>query len=412
MAQSNNNVVYKHSRFRRIVFYTAFMAMLWIPHIVMAQQEVSVTDDLYLVSGVEVDITADNAVEAREQAFDVAQVKAYEVLATRLLSSAQLQDFVTPDINEISRLVRDYEVTNEKLSSVRYNGTYQIRFSKRAFASAQSLDETKTVAQSGDTLVVPFYQRAGRSFLWQANPFMQAWVRARDSGQAGRFIVPVGDIDDITQIRGDQALHYDPSRMNAMRLRYQARQVAMMTVEPKTDVNGTNYIELSLYNAQPYGPELAQRRNIRIFSGEDKDQLYNRVVAEALRLGGKQEERARIVNTTTPPQETIEGPQEVLQVKTIFSSVQEWLQMKKTLESSPSISRVDVQSMSPRSAILNVIYRGGQQNLSMALQQSGFSILPSISQGGMMQLVRGRVAPTVPSAGSYLQQDPFQQGQF
>ena len=82
--------------------------------------------DPYTVEGIEVDVTADNAVEARADAFEVAQIKGYEILAQRFLSAEEMKTFETPDVEAISSFVKDYEVTNEQLSAVRYKGIYKI----------------------------------------------------------------------------------------------------------------------------------------------------------------------------------------------------------------------------------------------------------------------------------------------
>jgi hypothetical protein len=407
MAYLCNNSVYKHSHARRIVFYAAFMLVLLLSPVAQAQEDIVVeavaVGNPYLVEGIEVDITADNAVEAREQAFEAAQVKGYEELAKRMLSAEEFSTFETPDINTISAYVRDYEVTNEKLSAVRYNGVYKIHFSKKAFSQTQNTNQfgeggINNIVQKGDTLVLPFYQRAGRSFLWQANPFMQAWVRARNDNAAGRAIIPVGDIDDITQVRDQQASSYDPSRLNAMRLRYNAKQVAILTANPIPQADGANHIQLSFYKAQGYGPELVRQVTIRSYVGENEDQLYNRIVAEASKILGNNPVRAvptrqehQDVGTVAP----LAGPDAVIAAQLNFSSVREWIETKKKLEAMAEISTLQVQSMSPRAAILSIKFKGGEERLRSALSQVGLS-LNNPPQGQMFQLMTGVSAPLVP----------------
>ena len=401
MALLCNNSFYKHSHARRIVFYMAFMLVLSLPHAVLAQDEVVtpevVTENPYIIDGIDVDITADNAVEAREQAFEAAQIKGYEELAKRMLGAEKFANFETPDINTISSFVRDYEVTNEKLSAVRYHGVYKIRFSKKAFAQALSPEDgsIKNIVQTGDTLVLPFYQRGNRSFLWQANPFMQAWVRARNNNASGRAIIPVGDIDDITQVRDQQALSYDPSRLNAMRLRYNAKQVAILIASPNAQANGAKNIQLSLYKAQAYGPELVRQISIRSFTGENEDQLYNRIVMEASKMLGRN--NAQAVATQTPSiniPAQLDGPDAVITAQLNFSSVREWIDTKRKLENMRGVSALRVQSMGSRVAILNIKFKGGEETLRATLAQAGLA-LNNPPQGQMFQLMQTAVTPYV-----------------
>ena len=85
-------------------------------------------DDPYTVSGVKVDVTAANAVEARTKAFAQAQQTAFTQLAQHFLSAGQMKDFQPLAADQVTPLVKDFEVTNEQLSAVRYVGTYTFRF--------------------------------------------------------------------------------------------------------------------------------------------------------------------------------------------------------------------------------------------------------------------------------------------
>lgn len=89
-------------------------------------------DDLYVIEGVKVDVTAENSVAARDQALQEAQVVAFEMLAARMVAGGQNRAVQTPDLYIISTLIQDFEITDEQLSAVRYIGTYTIRFKEEA----------------------------------------------------------------------------------------------------------------------------------------------------------------------------------------------------------------------------------------------------------------------------------------
>lgn len=89
-------------------------------------QEMAVS--AYTVEHVEVDVTAANAVKAREEALIRAQVKAFEALADAQLSEEARASYAVPDADTIMGLVKDFEVTNEQLSATRYKGIFTVRF--------------------------------------------------------------------------------------------------------------------------------------------------------------------------------------------------------------------------------------------------------------------------------------------
>ena len=69
---------------------------------------------LYTIQSVEVDVTAENAIKARQQAFETAQQKAFKVLVERMAEDGVPENIKNPPLSTISRLIQDYEVTKEK----------------------------------------------------------------------------------------------------------------------------------------------------------------------------------------------------------------------------------------------------------------------------------------------------------
>jgi hypothetical protein len=112
---------------RKTIWIAVFCAALFAGLAVPASPSLA-QDDPYTVSGVRVDATAANAVDARKQAFEQAQQAAFSLLASRFLSQEQMKNFKAPPVEQITPLVDDFEITNEKLSSTRYVGTYTFRF--------------------------------------------------------------------------------------------------------------------------------------------------------------------------------------------------------------------------------------------------------------------------------------------
>ena len=302
-------------------------------------------------------MTADNAVQAREKAFEEAQLKGYEELAKRFLSAEEQENFETPEIGTVSSFVKDFEVTNEKLSAYRYKGTYTIRFSPKTFRNTNidgSMQDASGMAQD-QILIVPFYEVNGRSYLWQVNPFLEAWARANSNNVLGKAVVPIGDIDDISQIQDEQGLRYDPASLNAMRLRYRAVDVALMIAAPTTQPDGATDVLVSLYNVKPYGPELAQQFSVKGYPGEIQEQLYNRVVStvsQAMHRGWKRHTAVQEANNNMPVVEEVPltGPEASLTAQINFSTAREWVETKKSIERARGVKSVQVKSLSPRTA--------------------------------------------------------------
>src|SRR6202012_495963 len=117
-----------HSRTRTDVtmrqpfLFIVLLSLLCAPALAQTSED----SVLYSVSDVPVDITADSAAHARDQAIAEAQRSAFEQLLGRLGSDTSLASKLTD--NDIATLVQNFEVQNERTSSVRYIGIFTVQF--------------------------------------------------------------------------------------------------------------------------------------------------------------------------------------------------------------------------------------------------------------------------------------------
>ncbi len=93
------------------------------------QSAPSSNNQIYTVSDVNADITADTAAHARDQALMQAERSAY----TQICAKLNAPDSATKiDDDSLSALVQSFEVQSEHLSAVRYIGVFTIRFKPAA----------------------------------------------------------------------------------------------------------------------------------------------------------------------------------------------------------------------------------------------------------------------------------------
>ena len=383
-----NTKSYKHLTKPRTVFY-GFMAVLFMVLCLSTPSfAASVTID-----DIEVDVTATNAVEARAKAFEEAQVKGYAMLAEKMLSDEDLKTFEVPEYKTVSRYVRDYEVTNEKLSATRYAGVFKIRYDSSGFSSmpkstqASGSGESAVVAPKATILVLPFFEDAGYPMLWRTNPFMQAWLRARDNGRAAPAIVPRGDTQDITMIKDNDALRYDPNNLLQMKRRYKAPHAAILLATPELMPDGRQNLAVAIYQAKSYGPELAQQISIRSEVRETSKSFYDRTVAEVNQVFKNKWKRKTAVKQ--PSQASLEqpltGPVNTLIAQVGFNTMRQWVDTKKSIERARGVRGLGVNSLSSRGATLSISYQGGVENLRASLRANGVGLNDPLTQSNATQ---------------------------
>ncbi len=137
----------------------------------------------YVVSGVEVDVTAADPSTARDQAITEGQRKALQKLLEEQLGAEKAATIRKPSDAEIANMVQDFEVESERSSSVRYIGVMTFRF------AADQVDAL-TGRSGGATLTaVPDPALPGAAAL--------------PSGPARTLSVsvPIGSLKDWTEVR-------------------------------------------------------------------------------------------------------------------------------------------------------------------------------------------------------------------
>lgn len=408
--------IYKQSALARTAFYMLLAAFFTA----FPGQSRAESNPAYTVEGVEVDVVAENAVKAREKAVDEAQVKAYQMLAERFLGAEAMKTFKTPDPITVSSLVQDFEVTKEQLSKKRYKGTYTVRFRPNTFKGSMAAKGISySDAPKKPVLVLPFYQAGGRTVLWSdSNPWMNAW---RSFASTTATIVPLGDANDMAQVNDSDALEYDPVQVQELAQRYGADDVAVLLASPEpTATNGR--VVVNVYKNGFEGPSFVQKLVVDQQAGENDVALYARAAEQARSLLGQNWKANAAYNPAMPTQQQTEttvttssynqsqipvtqhpaavpytrtalGPSKQYPARARFSSVQDWVRMKNTLDRVYGMQSVMIKSLKSREALLDMRYAGDVSALQLSLQNAG--IMMRGAPDGTLEIYTGATSTPI-----------------
>lgn len=342
------------------------------------------SDPIFTVEGVKVDVTAENAIAAREKAFEEAQIKAFQELSFRMLPDTDIATTKTPAVNIISTMIKDFELTNEQLSSVRYIGTYIFRFKdrdvRRYFASEGS---TVSDISSKKLLVLPFLSTSRGTILWTpGNTWMQAWNRVPNLGGLVPLEVPIGDISDVRDISDSQALSYDPQKLSALLSRYGAEEAVIAIAYPDTQFEqltnpeaiAQGRVEIEIYRTDRHHSELVQQVYATSDGKMTSAALYDRgvkLVRSALQKDWK-------IKTSLPAQPKTGSIDVVVPIR----SLSDWVAIQSELYRVSGISNIVLQSLTPTQANVTLSYKGGQDRLALTLAQAGLEIERTTASDG------------------------------
>jgi hypothetical protein len=359
--------------------------------------------ELYTVSNVPVDETAENAVIARKKALDTVFVTAFRMLAEKLAGTEKAATIQAPPPEIIATLVDDYEVAQERASGTRYVGRYIVRFDPKAtsrYFNGQGVDLSEAPlpaqgasenasAPSGQatsaplTLILPFWQKGGNLILWKdSNPFLVAFQKSVGTDPTSSLIPPSGDLDDISDIGDAEALTYDLNKLSGMAKRYGAQRVIVAVAED----NGG--LAVNLYHADGQKPEFFRTVTIKAGTAGINDVLFDTAVAEvkkALISGGAgitpadEKPPSYPVSTKTQPASpptslSPAGQSQTIRADVNFVSMTDWLSTRNALGRVQEVSGLRIVSLSPRSATLEFSYQGDRAALAEAMKREGLAL--------------------------------------
>src|SRR5690606_7155361 len=134
--------------------------------------------DVFTITGVEVDVTAADAARARNKALAEGQREAFDMLMRRLLRQEDRETLGTIEPVLLNALIQGFEIVDERSSSVRYLAKLRVRFDGERvqdFLRSRGLPFSQTVGRP--ILILPVMETAGLRLLWEEeNLWRKAWM--------------------------------------------------------------------------------------------------------------------------------------------------------------------------------------------------------------------------------------------
>lgn len=325
-------------------------------------------DQMFSVSDVQVDVTAVNAMQAREKGFDNAQSLAFRKLMDRLVAAGQPR-MREPSTREVQAMVRDVIIESEKASAVRYIASFTVRFKPEPIrALLEGTGVSYVESRRPPLVVVPVLSGSEAPLLWEdPNPWREAWARRPTDGLVP-FVVPSGELEDATALSVRQAMAKDSGALANLARRYGALDALVVVASVTT---GPDTLPLVTVQSTGVGPAAPRIGTIRVAAkaGEALPAVLGRAadaVAEAVITAHKR------MAAVPPGQEA--GP---INAIILISNMKEWLQARQRLSALPLIAGIDVLSLSRNEASVVIRASGTMPQVEQVLTQAGFLVTPA-----------------------------------
>ena len=364
----------KTTRFKIMKYLSAIVLIAGLVSLVSSPL-LALESSVFTIRDIKVDVVADSAAQAREKAINQAQKEAFDRLTRRILRFEDASILPEPGKSTLRRLIQDFEIRDERLSSVRYKANFIFRFKQdavREYFDAQGLSYTDV--GSKPVLVLPFYQTAEEILLWDdKNLWMEAWSLVEGNQGLVPVAIPIGDLQDVSAIQGDEALGFDRMALQDLTRRYNAGEaIILIAAQPRVRIDeitandqANSPLSIFIYRTDKPEPEFVTRLTLSPEQEETRLEMFQRGVTKVFRLLQRNWKEQTIVD----PDE-----QNSLRVSVEYVSLDDWVRIKNSLSEVQGLLDIRYLSISPFSATVQLFFRGSEKRLRLALAQEDMTL--------------------------------------
>jgi hypothetical protein len=329
------------------------------------------SDEVFTVTDVAVDATAQTAAAARERALQEGQRQAFERLLQRLTPASERARLPRPTDAAIADLVRDFEISGEKTSSVRYIASLNIRFKPE---DVRNLLRQRGIAfsetPSKPVLVLPVYHADSGAVLFEDNPWRAAWAALAPGDGLVPFVMPRNDTDDAAAITPVQAESGDAAALRAIGQRYGVADVLVAVARPKTGASGKTALDVS---TSRFGAAAKEENFVASVAPEAGDAAADAVFARAAEaIAGRVNERwkqASLLHFGSLGELTARVP---------LTGLDTLVTVMRGLDGLAPIQRVDLLRVARDEADVRLRFLGDEEQLGLLLAQRDLSLQPDM----------------------------------
>jgi hypothetical protein len=325
----------------------------------IAQAQVPSGGKTYTVGDIDVDVTAADAIQARQKGIQEAQRQGIKLLVDRMVPAEDRARVPPIDDARLASLVRGTEFQRERSASNRYIATLTVVFNAdrvRAWLGEANVSAAETVRRKA--LVIPLWKdRNGLEPLDDRNGWRDAWSGLDTSATAVPVAVVRGDQLDQNVLSVEEAYVGDVSALARLNERYHVPTIIVATAE------GDKTGPLTVGGVR-YDMQTGAKAELPRITVQDASQLGE----AARKMHARLDEEWRGVATVRRDQ------QAALDVVVPIRALAEWVQVRQRLGAIPSIRTVTVRSLESDHAELHLDYFGTAEQLQKTLAQAGLQL--------------------------------------
>jgi hypothetical protein len=315
--------------------------------------------DLYTIDNVPVGALGKSATEARTLAIEEGELKALTGLLQKLASStAKPLPAITSDV--LARAVQSVEVSNEKITSNRYQALLTVSFNPlvvRSVLTKANIAFSETT--SSRILIIPVYKQKEEVLLWEPeNKWRESMNAALRKTGNTQYILPLGDLDDIAALDKSTIDSTTSAKLAVLTGKYAADSV-LIAVAQYDPASKVLHLSQSVYDTATAALPVTTSKD---FLAQEEQALPALLDATALEIipalkiavAAESSAVAATLDATVP-----------------FNELKEWTSVRVALEKMTDIQKLSIKALAVGEAKITLLYLGTMAELSDSLAKNG-----------------------------------------
>jgi len=325
-------------------------------------------DQIFAAEAVAVDVTARTATEARERGLREGRVRGLRQVYERLVMRQYHDVLPKLAVTEVIDMVRDFTVLHERTSAIRYMADINVRFHPDAVRTSLRFSQipfAETISKP--ILVLPLYQESivTSPVLWEEdNPWREAWEKLQKGSGLVPIILPYGDLQDIATLSAEDIFARAPRALSAIAERY---KVDGIVIASATVLRGFPEQSLQITITTTRAGEIFPETSKLVMGEIDKDDsnLFTSASQEVLHTIEDDWKQENLLQFGMSGQITVLVP---------IKRLDEWLEVRRLLETVAVIDRHQLQAITQDRAQVILHYIGDQRQLQISMEQSNLNL--------------------------------------
>mgnify|MGYP000331848697 CR=1 FL=1 len=273
-----------------------------------------------------------NTGDSKTAAYVSARAQAFKDLLIRIVPKNQLNKILTPNDQEISKMVRDQTITWDRTTSRSYRAIFDIQFNHELVKAWLNNQGIRYASQySARSLIIPILHQNGQYYIWSNKDWYNAWDIANSNFGLLQLQTLQGKLIEIGIVDPQNIMVTQFSTLEPLLKEINATEASIVFVEVQEN-NAEATVRIVNKNS-----EIIKHCNYTVYPKDKKQDLWQNIAADMI---GKIDMLWKGSDTFSDDKTFISD------VYIIPTSNSYWKEMEKTLRDIPFIKNIEALPLS------------------------------------------------------------------